>query len=127
MMGAYRRIEIARMASRHGGTVKLAAAELGIESFGMQLLDLPPGFDDYPEHDHASDGMEEVYVTLAGSGTFVIDGQPVPIEPSVMLRIAPGARRRLEPGPDGVRVLAIGNAAGRRYERPPHFRLEVTA
>lgn len=99
MMGAYRRIEIARMASRHGGTVKLAAAELGIESFGMQLLDLPPGFDDYPEHDHASDGMEEVYVTLAGSGTFVIDGQPVPIEPSVMLRIAPAPGAVSSPAP----------------------------
>ncbi|MGO9974761.1 MAG: hypothetical protein ACLP01_18545 [Solirubrobacteraceae bacterium] len=126
-MGAYRRIKIARMASMHGGTVKLAAAELGIESFGMQLLDLPPGFDDYPEHDHAGDGMEEVYVTLAGSGTFVIDGRPVPIDQTVMLRIAPDARRRLQPGPDGVCVLAIGNAVGRPYDRPAHFRLEVTA
>ena len=125
-MGAYRRIEIARMASIHGGAVKLAAAELGIESFGLQLLDLPLGFDEYPEHDHADDGMEEVYVTLAGSGTFVIDDRPVSIDPSVMLRIAPGARRRLEPGPNGVRVLAIGNAAGRAYDRPAHFRLEVT-
>ncbi|MGO9977432.1 MAG: cupin domain-containing protein [Solirubrobacteraceae bacterium] len=126
-MGAYRLSEIDAMASLHGGAVKLAAAELAIESFGMQLLDLPPGFDDYPEHDHADDAMEEVYVTLSGSGTFEIDGRPVPIDPSMMLRIAPAARRRLEPGPDGVRVLAIGNTVGRPYERPPHFRLEVRA
>lgn len=126
-MGGHRLIDIAGMASLHGGAVKLAAAELGIESFGMQLLDLPPDFDDYPEHDHADDAMEEVYVTLTGSGTFVIDGRPVPIDPSSMLRIPPGARRRLKPGPEGARVLAIGNAVGRPYRRPEHFRLGVTA
>lgn len=126
-MGLYRQIEIPGMSSLHGGAVKLAAAELGIESFGMQLLDLPPGFDGYPEHDHADDGMEEVYVTLAGSGTFLIDGEPVPIGPSSMLRIAPAARRRLVPGQDGVCVLAIGNTIGHAYQRPQHFRLGVTA
>jgi mannose-6-phosphate isomerase-like protein (cupin superfamily) len=126
-MGAYRIIEINRMASRHDGAVKLAAAELRVESFGMQLLDLPPGFGEYPEHDHADDGMEEVYVPLAGSGTFVINGQSIPIDPSSMLRIAPEARRRLEPGVNGLRVLAIGNAIGRPYERPEHFRLEARA
>jgi uncharacterized cupin superfamily protein len=122
-MSDHTRRPIEQMASLHHGAVRLAAAELGLESFGMQLLDLPPGFAGYPEHDHAEDGMEEAYVVLAGAGTFVIDGEPVAIDPSVMLRIGPGARRRLEPGPDGVRVLAVGCTAGRPYARPLSFQL----
>jgi uncharacterized cupin superfamily protein len=55
-------------AAIHHDLVKLAAAELGVESFGMQVLDLPPDFREYPEHDHADDGQEEVYVVLRGSG-----------------------------------------------------------
>ena len=35
------------------GGFKRARAELGVESFGMQVIEMPPGFDDYPEHDHA--------------------------------------------------------------------------
>jgi hypothetical protein len=48
---------IDQLHSIHGGAVKLAAAELGIESFGLQVLDFPAGFDRYPEHDHAQDGQ----------------------------------------------------------------------
>ena len=46
----------------YGGAFKRARAELGIRSFGLQVLDLPPNADSYPEHDHAEDGQEEVYV-----------------------------------------------------------------
>ncbi len=107
----------------HHGAVKLAAEELGIESFGMQVLDLPGGFDGYPEHDHAQDGMEEVYVVLSGSAEFEVDGERVPIEPASLLAIAPDARRKLIPGPSGVRVLAIGCTPGGTYQRPDSFRL----
>ncbi|MDX6539903.1 MAG: hypothetical protein QOI71_1513 [Gaiellales bacterium] len=52
--------EIDEMQAVGGGTTKLAGAELGIESFGMQVFDFPAGHSDYPEHDHSSDGQEEV-------------------------------------------------------------------
>jgi hypothetical protein len=39
----------------HHGIVKLAGAELGVESFGIQVFDLPPRVADYPEHDHSWD------------------------------------------------------------------------
>jgi mannose-6-phosphate isomerase-like protein (cupin superfamily) len=116
---------IDELQSIHGGAVKLAAAELGIESFGLQVLDFPAGFDHYPEHDHAADGQEEVYLVLSGSGAFVIDGERVAIDPSRILRIEPTSRRKLEVGPEGIRLLAIGCAAGRAYERPEDFQLAV--
>jgi mannose-6-phosphate isomerase-like protein (cupin superfamily) len=109
--------------SIHGGAVKLAAAELGIESFGLQVLDFPSGFEHYPEHDHSADGQEEVYVVLRGSAEFEIDGERVPIDTGRIVRIGPSSRRKLYPGQSGVRVLAIGCAPGGAYERPEDFRL----
>jgi mannose-6-phosphate isomerase-like protein (cupin superfamily) len=109
----------------HQGAVKLAAAELGIESFGMQVLDFPAGFPHYPEHDHTADGQEEVYVVLRGSAEFQIDGERTAVESGQLVRVGPAATRKLVPGPDGVRVLAIGCAGDRPYERPADFQLEV--
>jgi len=74
------------MQSLHHGAIKLAAAELGVEFLGMQVLDLPAGFTEYPEHDHAEDGQEEVYAVLAGSAECTIDGDRVPIEAGQMVR-----------------------------------------
>jgi len=116
---------IDEMEAINHGTTKLAGAELGVESFGIQVFDFPPGFADYPEHDHSHDGHEEVYVVLRGSAEFEIDGERVPIDPERMLSISAGSKRRLEPGPDGVRILAIGSAPGRPYVRPEGLRLAV--
>jgi mannose-6-phosphate isomerase-like protein (cupin superfamily) len=116
---------IEELESIHGGAVKLAGAELGVESFGLQVLDFPGGFSHYPEHDHTQDGQEEVYVVLSGSGEFQIDGQSVALAPGCIVRVEPTSRRKLDVGPDGIRVLAIGCAADRPYERPEDFRVAV--
>ena len=42
---------IDEMEAVYGGAFKRARAELGISSFGMQVMDLPPNLDQYPEHD----------------------------------------------------------------------------
>jgi mannose-6-phosphate isomerase-like protein (cupin superfamily) len=107
----------------HHGAVKLAGAELGVQSFGLQVLDFPPEFSDYPEHDHADDGQEEVYVVLHGSVEFEIDGERTPVRAGQIAYICPDATRKLWPGPDGARIVAIGCAADRPYERPDHFRI----
>ncbi|MBS1885420.1 MAG: hypothetical protein JSS97_20915 [Actinobacteria bacterium] len=117
---------IDEMRSIHHGAVKLAGAELEVESFGLQVLDLPAGFVDYPEHDHAEDGQEEVYLILRGSAELEIDGVPLSAPTGEMIRVDALARRRLVPGPEGVRVLAIGCSPSVPYERPEDFRLEGT-
>ncbi|HEX6457533.1 MAG TPA: cupin domain-containing protein [Thermoleophilaceae bacterium] len=122
-MSEYTMKPIDEMASIHDGLVKLAGAELGIESFGMQVLDVPAGFAHYPEHDHSEDGQEEVYVVLRGSANFEVDGERVPLDRGRIIRIAPQSRRRLDPGPEGVRILAIGCVSGKAYERPEDFQL----
>jgi mannose-6-phosphate isomerase-like protein (cupin superfamily) len=121
-MSDYAIRSIDELAAIHDGAVKLAGAELGVQAFGLQVLDFPPGFAHYPEHDHAEDGQEEVYVVLRGGGEFAIDGERVPLAPGRMVRIAAGTRRKLEPGDEGVRVLAIG-CTPNGYQRPEDFRL----
>jgi len=116
---------IDELSAIHHGLVKLAGAELEIENFGMQVLDMPAGFTDYPEHDHSEDGQEEVYVLLRGSAEVEVAGERMRLEPGQMVRVAPGCRRRLATGDDGARILAIGCASGAPYERPEDFRLEV--
>ena len=105
------------------GAVKLAGDELGVEAFGLQVLDLPAGFAEYPEHDHAQDGQEEVYVVLDGSAEFTVAGQRVQAEAGTLVRVEPESTRKLVPGPQGVRVLAIGCVSGGGYERPDVFRV----
>jgi quercetin dioxygenase-like cupin family protein len=126
-MSDYTVKSIDELESIHHGAVKLAGAELGIRSFGMQVLDFPAGFSDYPAHDHAEDGQEEVYVLLRGSAEFEIDGERRTVGTGGLVRIAPPATRRLVAGSDGARILAVGCAGDRPYERPEHFRLEVRA
>jgi mannose-6-phosphate isomerase-like protein (cupin superfamily) len=125
-MEMFRLKRIDELASINGGAVKLAGDELGVESFGLQVLDLPPGFADYPEHDHTHDGQEEVYVVLAGNAELTVDGEHVTADAGTIVRVEAAARRRLVPGPAGVRVLAIGCAPG-GYDRPDAFRVEARA
>jgi mannose-6-phosphate isomerase-like protein (cupin superfamily) len=119
-----RRID--ELASISHGAVKLAGDELGVRTFGLQVLDLPAGFADYPEHDHAHDGQEEVYVVLAGSAELTVDGERVEAVAGSLVRVEPASKRRLVPGPQGVRVLAIGCTSG-DYERPAAFRTATRA
>ena len=116
---------IDELESIHHGAVKLAGAELGIRSFGMQVLDFPAGFSDYPEHDHAGDGQEEVYVVLRGHADFVIDSEEMTISQGEMLKVDAASKRKLQPGQDGVRVLAIGCTPEATYQRPEAFRTGV--
>jgi quercetin dioxygenase-like cupin family protein len=105
------------------GSFKRAGAELGVESFGMQVFDVPPSFSDYPEHDHAEDGQEEVYVVLRGTAELDVNGQRVTLDPERMACVGPGTKRKLYGGPEGARMLMIGGVPGQIYSRPDDFKL----
>ena len=114
---------IDQMQAANEGIVKLAGAELGVESFGIQVFDFPANFPDYPEHDHSDEGMEEVYVVLNGSAEFEIDGERISLDRDRLLRVGPDSKRKLLPGPEGVRILAIGSTPGKPYKRPDGLEL----
>ena len=115
-MSDYTTKKIDEMEAIMQGGFKRARAELGVESFGMQVIDMPPGFENYPEHDHAETGQEEVYVVLRGSAEVQVDGEPVQIDPDTIVRVGAGAKRKIVPGDKGVRLLALGGTPGAAYE-----------
>jgi len=117
-MSDYAVKKIDEMEAVYGGAFKRARAELGVESFGMQIIDMPPNYDGYPEHDHSGDGQEEVYVTLRGGGELEIDGERHPLDPDHVARVAAGTKRKAWPGADGIRLLILGGNPGTTYEAP---------
>ncbi|HEX6204881.1 MAG TPA: hypothetical protein VFZ29_03635 [Solirubrobacterales bacterium] len=117
-MGEYAVKKIDEMEAVYLGAFKRARAELGVESFGLAVIDLPPDFENYPEHDHAGDGQEEVYMALRGGGEIEIEGERFPLDPEHMVRVAAGTKRKVWPGPDGMRVVIIGAVPGGPYEPP---------
>ncbi len=104
------------MEAIYRGAFKKVRAELGVTAFGLQIIDLPPNNDQYPEHDHAEDGQEEVYGVLRGSGELEIEGTRHTLDPETLVRVGPGVKRKLYAGPEGVRVLVIGGVPGAAYE-----------
>jgi mannose-6-phosphate isomerase-like protein (cupin superfamily) len=124
-MSDYTAKRINEMEAGFGGGFVKARAELGVSSFGMQVIRLPPDFPDYPEHDHAGDGQEEVYLALGGSGWIEIDGERVELQEDVLVRVAPDVKRKVHPGRDGLKMLVIGGCPGEAYKVPEMTELET--
>jgi len=97
------------------GSFKKARAELGVTSFGIQVIDMPPNIDGYPEHDHANDGQEEIYLAMRGGGEIDIEGERIALDPETMVRVSAGTKRKVFPGDEGLRVLVVGGVPGEAY------------
>jgi mannose-6-phosphate isomerase-like protein (cupin superfamily) len=107
-----------------------AAAGLDVSSIGISIIDMAAGANDYPEHDHSAEGIggqmfakrpaqlgqEEVYIALRGSGTLEADGEQFPIDENHIARVGPDVKRKVIPGPDGIRLLALGATPGQAYD-----------
>ena len=109
-------VTIEDMEPIYDGLARRARATLGVSSFGMQVLTLPAGWDGYPDHVHDATvedaNQEEVYIPLEGSATLVADEERVTLRRGMMVRVGPEQYRRIFPGPDGVRLLALGGVPG---------------
>ena len=109
---------IDEMEAVYAGAFIRARASLGANSFGMQIMELPPSTDAYPEHDHSEDGQEEVYIALRGSGEIEIEGERHPLDPETMVRVAPGTERKVWTDKEPLRLLILGGVPGAAYEPP---------
>lgn len=115
-MADYTAKRIGEMEAGFGGGFVKARAELGVTAFGMQVVQLPPDYTDYPEHDHAESAQEEVFLALSGSGWIEIEGERVDLDSDTLVRVGPQTRRKVYAGPQGLRMLAIGGAPGEAYK-----------
>lgn len=115
-MSDYTAKHIKDMEAAYGGGFVKARAELGVTSFGMQVIRMPANYSDYPLHDHAESGQEEVFLALKGSGWIEIDDERVDLEPGVFVRVGPEPKRKVFAGPEGIEMLALGGTPGAPYE-----------
>jgi hypothetical protein len=124
-MSDYAVKKIDEMEAVFGGAFKRARAELGVEAFGMQIIDMPPNYENYPEHDHAEDGQEEVFLALRGGGEIEIAGERFPLDGDHVARVASGTKRKVWPGDGGIRLLVLGGKPGGVYDAPEISKLGV--
>jgi mannose-6-phosphate isomerase-like protein (cupin superfamily) len=115
-MSDYTAKRINEMEAGFGGGFVKVRAELGATAFGMQVIQLPPDYADYPEHDHADSGQEEVYAVLSGSGWMDVEGDRVELDGETLVRVGADARRKVYAGPQGIRLLITGGAPGEAYK-----------
>lgn len=101
------------------GFARLVRPALGISSFGVNLMQLPPDYET-EAHDERDSGQEELYVALAGSEAVVVDDgrARLDLDPERAVRVGPETSRTLASGPDGMRVLIVGGTPGGPYVAP---------
>jgi uncharacterized cupin superfamily protein len=124
-----KRLEELVSQSYRGMTMSMVRAGLGVESFGIQVVRIPPDSDVYPEHDHSPDGLggkmfaqrpaqldqEEVYTVLEGAATLRAGGEEWRLEPGVFARVGPSVVRQIVTGAEGATVLTLGGVPGRAF------------
>lgn len=100
----------------HEGMFLYAAKGLGVTAWGMNVERLPAGWDGYPEHDHAEDGQEEVYVVLEGNAELQAGDESWHLAPGTMARVGPEQKRKVIPGDAGCTMLVLGGTPGKAFE-----------
>lgn len=124
-----KRIEDFDSMSHEGLSMHTVRSGLGVSSFGIQVIRIPPGNDAYPEHDHSPQGIggrmfekrpgqldqEEVYTVLEGTATLRAGGQEHELEPGVFARVGPGETRKIVTGAEGATLLALGGIPGKPF------------
>ena len=96
------------------GNWQLVRRTLGLEAFGINVVQIAPG-EQIPEHDELDRDQEEVFFVLAGSPTLVIDGEDHPASAGTFARLDPGHKRTMRndgQGPAEVLVVSAPRLSG---------------
>jgi uncharacterized cupin superfamily protein len=89
------------------GNWTLVRRSLGCRSFGVNIVEIPPG-ESIPEHDETLRDQEELFFVISGSPVLVIDGEDHPTRPGTFARIDPRHRRTVRTdGPEPASVLIV--------------------
>jgi quercetin dioxygenase-like cupin family protein len=82
---------------------------LGVSGFRVNRLELAAGAEG-PEHDHSSNGQEEVYAIVGGGGVLRLGEREVALRPGHFVFLPPEVRRQLVAGDEGLIWIGIGSA-----------------
>lgn len=89
------------------GRWSLVRRGLGVESFGLNVVDIEQGYS-IPEHDELVRDQEEVFIVLEGDAVMVLDGEDHPAPAGTFVRVAPHLTRTVRnDGEAPVRLLIV--------------------
>lgn len=89
------------------GSWSLVRRSLGIEAFGVNLVEIAPGTS-IPEHDETDRDQEELFLVLSGSATIVVDGVDHPAPAGTFARLDPEPLRTVRnDGDEPASVLIV--------------------
>jgi uncharacterized cupin superfamily protein len=86
------------------GNWELVRRTLGLNAFGINVVEIAPG-EQIPEHDETSRDQEEVFLILSGSPTLVIDGLDHATRTGTFARLDPEHSRTVRN--DGASVASV--------------------
>ena len=96
------------------GNWRLVRRTLGLEAFGINLVELPAG-EQIPEHDEAGRDHEEVFYVVRGTATLVVDGEDHPAPAGTFARLDPEHARTVRNDgdqPAGVLIVSAPRSSG---------------
>jgi uncharacterized cupin superfamily protein len=98
------------------GTWVLVRKSLGLEAFGINIVELPPG-GSIPEHNELDRSQEEVFYVIEGAPTITVDGSDVQLGAGAFVRLDPEPLRTVRnDGDETARVLIISAPTTSGYE-----------
>jgi len=98
------------------GNWSLVRRSLDCNSFGINLVEIPPG-ESIPEHDETDRDQEELFFIVGGSPTLVIDGNEHAAPTGTFARLDPGLRRTVRNGgQDTASVLIVSAPTTSGYD-----------
>jgi uncharacterized cupin superfamily protein len=101
-------VSYSRLNPNSGERFQTLRRELGVQSFGINLIMLEPG---QRGRIHAHLEQEEVYLVLQGELTLGIEGEERRLRKDEIARVGPAVRRQLvNRGPDRLVLLALGGS-----------------
>lgn len=98
------------------GRWSLVRKSLGLEAFGMNLVEIAPG-ERIPEHDELERDQEEVFYVVGGEATMVVDGREHPAPTGTFVRLDPEPLRTMvNTGDEPLTVLIVSAPTSSGYE-----------
>lgn len=94
----------------------LVRRTLGVDSFGVNVVEIEPG-EQIPEHDELDRDQEELFLALEGAPTLVIDGAEHLLAAGTFARVDPEHKRTVRnDGSDRAAVLIASAPRTSGYE-----------
>jgi tetratricopeptide (TPR) repeat protein len=90
--------------------------ELDVQSFGINAWTRTEGETLVGDHDEEGSGQEELYIIIAGSARFTVDGDDLEAPAGTAVFVGdPASKRTAIALEDGTTVVVIGGKAGEAY------------